>query len=230
MPRVVPASIAVLSVLLVAGCGSPTTTRSGDPAGGTGTNRGTSVTSAAPSATPTPGTVPVDQVPPGRPASWIPAGVTTNAPWQEPGDFVPRFTPVMFDNTPAGAFAMARYHVVALNWMAATLDPTAFLLGCESAHCKESAEMIRGYLMMRQHISGARDGAMDMNLLVPGKGSGAQWVVRTHMVIAAGALVDSSGAVLKRQARLTQVRDLYMRWSGKRWLVHEDALAPEGTK
>ena len=224
MPRVVAASIGVLSVLLVVGCGSPTKARAGDPAGGTGTNRGTSATSAAPSATPIPGTVPVDQIPPGRPASWIPAGVTTTAPWKEPGDVVPRFTPVMFDNTPAGAFAAAQYYVIARNWAFATLDPTAFLLVCESSRCKDNGRRFVESAAKHEHIRGARHLGGALNLLSAPAGTGSDWVVRVDTTVEAGQRISASGSVIETQKQFSQVNDLYMRWNGKRWLVHEDAL------
>ena len=224
MPRVVAASIGVLSVLLVAGCGSPTKARAGDPAGGTGTNRGTSATSAAPSATPTPGTVPVDQVPPGRPASWIPAGVTTTAPWQEPGDIVPRFTLAMFEQPLAGAVSAASYFVTARNWALATLDPAAYLVLCDAPNCRTNAQLLIANRNRGEHWVGGR-GALRTWVFRPSNVSrGSVQIVRALVDLQAGHMVDASGHTHHLESASTRTLDLYLRWSGRMWRVADVSL------
>lgn len=154
----------------------------------------------------------------------------TIAPWKGPGDVLPVFTLAMFEHTPQGAMATAKSYADARNWAVATLNPTPILLLCQSDSCKQSGEMISRYAAKRQHIVGARQVLLDRTLLRARDGSGAEWVVRAHLLITKGAVINPSGSIAQTQPQLTQLNDLYLRWNGKLWVVQDDALAPKGTK
>ncbi|MEP6851355.1 MAG: hypothetical protein ABJA87_01620, partial [bacterium] len=97
------------ATLLLTGC----TSGSSDPkptSVATTTSAASSPSSRSPTPTPPATKVPVDQIPPGNPASWVPAGVPTAAKYKEPGDVVPMFTRAMFQRTDTGALAMAGYY------------------------------------------------------------------------------------------------------------------------
>lgn len=236
MPRPVLAAPVLVAALLVASCSSPPAPKTDPPASASGpastlsAASTSSTTTATASATPTPGTVPLDQIPPGRPARWIPAGMPTVAPWKEPGDVLPMFTLTMFEHTSDGAYAAARYYVTAKNWALAALDPTPFLLICEAAPCRASADMVRGYAAKGQHVQGGREVGLDRNVLPASGDSGSEWVVRIHLLIKAGALVDRSGAVAQRRSQSAIINDLYLRWTGRLWAIHQDALGPKADK
>ena len=154
----------------------------------------------------------------------------TVAPWKEPGDVLPVFTLTMFEHTPGGAIAAALSYADARNWAVATLNPTPILLLCQSESCKRSGELISGYAAKHQHIVGARQVLLDRTLLRARYGIGAEWIMRAHLLITKGAVINASGSIVQAQPQLTQVNDLYLRWNGKLWVVQDDALAPKGTK
>lgn len=234
MSRRNPAAAAVVAALLVAGCSpgrppkpDPTPSASGPDSTRSAASATATTTAAAsptPTPTPTPDTVPVDEIPPGRPASWIPAGMPTAAPWREPGDVLPMFTLAMFEDTPAGAVAAARFYIDARNWAFATLDPTAFLLVCKSEGCQRNANRFRHSAAVHEHIVGGRFLGNDPVLRRAPHASAAEWVVRVNITIEAGQRVDASGSAVETQPQASQINDLYMHWGGKRWIVNDDAL------
>jgi hypothetical protein len=184
--------------------------------------------SGAPSRSPgsaAPTSVPVNQIPPGRPAKWVPAGVPTVAPYKEPGDVVPMFTLTMFKNDQLGALAAARYYLDARNWTIATMDPTPFLIVCDSAQCKDDGRFFVKARARRQHIVGARQTAGEPSVVVAPKASGARWVVQSKVTLAKGRLVALDGSTVQDQANEVQLTNLYLKWNGKMWRVSDDALA-----
>lgn len=226
---------ALVSVASVLGLAEVSGCTHGDPRPNYSSVTGTpSVTTASSSAagTPTrsagsgaPTSVPVDQIPPGRPAKWVPAGVPTVAPYKEPGDVVPMFTLAMFKDNQLGALAAARYYLDARNWTIATMDPTPFLIICDSAQCKDDGRFFAKARAKREHIVGGRQTAGAPSVVVAPKASGARWVLQFKVTLAKGRLVALDGSTVQNQANEVQLTNLYLRWNSKMWRVAEDALA-----
>jgi hypothetical protein len=179
----------------------------------------------SPSPTPSRTSVPVDQIPPGRPASWVPAGVPTTAKWREPGDVVPTFTPAMFKNDENGALAAAQAYLTGVNWALATLDPKSYLVICDAARCKSNARITEGYRSKNQHVKAARASFEAPTLFVAPKGNAAQWIVRVKLSIHAGSLVSADGKTVRKQGAMTERVDVYARWSGRMWRISDVFLA-----
>ena len=117
----------------------------------TASSTATPTTTAAPSSA---RTVPVDQIPPGRPTSWIPAGVPTTARYRQPGDVAPRFTLTMFTHNHTGALAVMKYYFDALNWDAATgATPSLYGLVCPSA-CYQEIRISKQQQTSHDHYAG----------------------------------------------------------------------------
>jgi hypothetical protein len=188
---------------------SSSASATGTPSG-TASRSGTSApVSAAPSTTASvPVSVPVDQIPPGNPARWVPAGVPTNAPYKEPGDVVPMFTREMFVNSQAGALATAKYYLDARNWAYATMSAVPFLLVCQSPGCRLDTPF---YTFGAGHIVGGRR-HVD-SIVVEPSASPTALTVRAKVVVASGRLVDSNMKTVKSQAKSTQLTDLHFHCS-----------------
>jgi hypothetical protein len=150
------------------------------------------------SPTPTPSkTVPVDQIPPGNPTSWVPAGVPTTAKYREPGDVVPRFTPAMFKNTYSGALAVMAYYFDAVNWDAATgYTPRVFTILCPVA-CAQDARNSMSRLRRREHLSGGRLVALNPTVEPAPAHHDADWFGEFNVTVGAGKLIDEKGKQLK---------------------------------
>jgi hypothetical protein len=217
--RTVSGVVGFVALVSVAGC-------THDPKPNYSTVSPTSTASTSPSpTTPTPTAVPIDQIPPGNPATWVPAGVPTTAPYQERGDKVPVFTQAMFQDTHTGALAAARYYLDARNWAYALMDAKPFLIICDSTGCKNDAKFFVDGKKAGQHVSNARQTPSAPKLVAAPANSGADWVVQVKMTIAAGKLVDGAGKTIRPQAASTDLTNLYLKWSGKMWRVANDALA-----
>jgi hypothetical protein len=182
-----------------------------------------SVTASA-SASATPTAVPVDQIPPGNPASWVPAGVPTTAPFKEPGDVLPTFSPVMFTKTQEGALAMAKYYLDARNWALATNNPAAFMIICDAEKCKHDAPFFTNRAKAGQHRVGGRETPGPPIAMKAPAGSNAEVVVQTTIKIAAGKVVDEKGKVVRTDEALDDPTNLYMKWTGRMWRVTGDFL------
>jgi hypothetical protein len=196
---------------------SSTTTPSGGSA-----SSSVKPTSTASSAAPV---VPVDQIPPGNPERWVPAGVPTTAPYKEPGDIVPMFTRDMFVNSQAGALATARYYLDARNWAYATMNAQPFLLICDAAKCKTDASSFAADASLGRHIAGARQTHGRASVATAPAVSRAQWLVQLRMLLASGKLVERDGTVVKTQHPEAQVVNLFLRWNGRMWRISDEFLA-----
>jgi hypothetical protein len=174
---------------------------------------------ASPSASATPTAVPVDQIPPGNPASWVPTGVPTTAPFKEPGDVLPTFTPVMFTKTQEGALAMAKYYLDARNWALATNNPASFMIICDAEKCKHDAPFFTKYANARQHAVGDRGTPGPPTAFKAPSGSRAEVVVQTTVRHAAGRVVDSKGTVVHTDDAFDDPTNLFLKWTGKMWRV-----------
>jgi hypothetical protein len=181
--------------------------------------------SPTPSATPSPSSVPIDQIPPGRPASWVPAGVPTTAKWREPGDVVPKFTLAMFSNDANGALATANYYIEARNWSAATLSAKPFLAICDAKKCQSDQSFYSALVKSNQHISGGREIPATVQAFRAPAISGARWIVRVALRIAAGNVVDPGGKTVREQSAFSERIDIYLKWSGTMWRVSDVFLA-----
>lgn len=216
---------AVLVAALVAGCTSrqvvqPTTsTAITTPPPGTPAS-----TTPTPSLRPAP--VPVDQIPPGHPTSWVPAGVPTTALYREPGDVVPKFTPIMFTNTSDGALAMARYYIDAQNWAVAINDYKPVMIICDAKRCGLIAPYFNQLRAKGNHTTKGRITTGPPRELRAPKSSGSQWVVQASITIAPEVVVtNDTSKVVSRHAVHTTLTNLFMKWSGSIWRVDEDLVA-----
>ena len=196
----------------------PPPTAASSPAVSAPTGASTPATSARP--------VPVDQIPPGNPARWVPAGVPTTAKYREPGDVVPMFTQAMFKKTSEGALAAARYYIDAENWSIAVNDYTPVSIICDAKRCKLIAPYFTGLRVKNQHLRGGRTSTGPPLVLPAPKSSGAQWVVQLRIIIAPGSdVANQTGTVVKEYAEDVTLTNLYMKWSGSIWRVSQDVLA-----
>jgi len=141
--------------------------------------------------------VPVDQIPPGDPDSWIPAGVSPNAPFQAPGDLLPMFTRAMFENQAAGAQAMANYYLRAQNWaLALGLDSTPFAIVCDWNQCKAGAANFTRERAAGQRVYGGRRIFAGSTLRAAPSSIDADFIVQFRVKMGAGKRVDSLGKTL----------------------------------
>jgi hypothetical protein len=185
----------------------------------------TSTSSSAASPSPSPTEVPIDQVPPGRPGSWVPKGVPTTAPYAEPGDVVPKFTLPMFTDEIAGAQAAALYYVHARNWEYAVGDAAPFLAICDAKKCADDTADIAAHKRAGQHVVGGRVTLSALQIAAQPSGGVGDYVARVKVSIAAGRRVDAAGKILVQQPAKSQSWDLYLKWSGKMWRVTGDFLS-----
>ena len=223
----------VVALTLSACTGSGSAKQTSSPAGPSTTAVTVPSTTAAPSttsafATTTPRTVPptavpVDQIPPGHPRSWVPAGVPTSAKYKEPGDTVPKFSPLMFRRTASGVTAMFYYYVAAVNWAHAIVDPYPYTIVCTADACKRDVKSFADQRKAGTHWAGGRvstDGyptvSSNPNHL------GSQWVVRNRIRVPTAKLVDRAGHVIRVEKSFSVTEAVYFRWNGRLWLVVDD--------
>jgi hypothetical protein len=227
-PRVLAVSVALPFVLSSVGCThsnakanqSSATDTASVPSSTTSSMR----TSTSPAETST-AAVPIDQIPPGHPASWVPAGVPTTAPYREPGDTLPKFTLAMFVNNQAGALAAAHYYLEARRWAYATMSATPFLAICDSSGCKMDVPFYTDGRSTGRHVVGARRVASGVRIVAAPERIHAEWIIQVTVTIARGNLVDKQGKVLKTQVPRTEITNLHLAWKTKMWRVVADALA-----
>jgi hypothetical protein len=215
--RTLSGVVGFMALVSVAGC-------THDPKPNYSTVRPTSTTSTSPSS-PTPTMVPIDQIPPGNPPTWVPAGVPTTAPYQERGDKVPLFTQAMFQDTHTGALAAARYYLDARNWAYALMDAKPFLVICDAAKCKNDAKFFVDGTKAGQHVVNARQRPSSPKLVPAPPTSGTDWVVQVTTSASAGRLVDRGGMTVQAQEASSDFVNIYLKWSGKMWRVTDVALA-----
>jgi hypothetical protein len=182
-------------------------------------------TSPSPSPSATSAVVPIDQIPPGNPATWVPAGVPTTAPYQERGDKVPLFTQAMFQDSQTGALAAARYYLDARNWALAMVDPKPFSIVCDAPRCKADGPYFAKIKAAKQHFVGARQTPGAPKLVAAPASSRADWVVQVRLAVAAGRLLDPIGKTMESQAATSDLVNIYVKWNGKMWRISDDALA-----
>ena len=200
---------------------SPTSATTKIPASSSATTT-TAVKSALPSSN---GTVPVDQIPPGHPTHWVPAGMPTTAKYKEPGDFFPMFTPALLKNDPYAPSGMVGFVVSTLNWSEATgIFPQILSTVCQSELCDSAATVLRKQAANGQHVVGARVRILSTATRRGLGGSGVSWIVRAHLRTADGKVVNRSGSTVRTIVTDSLAIDFYMKWTGKIWRVSRDAL------
>lgn len=195
----------------------PPPTAASSPAVSAPTGASTPATSARP--------VPVDQIPPGNPARWVPAGVPTTAKYREPGDVVPMFTQAMFKKNSEGALAAARYYIDAENWSIAVNDYTPVSIICDAKRCKLIAQFVADLKAKNQHLTKSRTSTGPPIVVRAPKSSDAQWVVQLKLTVAPGTVVsDRDGSAITTYPHDKTLTDLYMKWSGSNWRVNDDLV------
>jgi hypothetical protein len=152
--------------------------------------------------------------------------VPTTGQWQEPGDRVPTFTLDMFEHSQAGALDGATYYIQARNWALALMSPSPFLMICQAPICLRNAATMTQDQALGRHAVGARQWPEGWSILrAPPADTESEWIVRVHLNITAGTVVDRTGKVVLRQTSSTTVADLHMAWTGTMWRVADDTLA-----
>jgi hypothetical protein len=176
-------------------------------------------------ASPTATGVPVDQIPPGRPASWVPTGVPTVAPWKEPGDVLPTFSPLLFGHDVAGAYAAAFYYRDSRNWALATLSAQPYLAICDASKCASDATALTAARIAQQHVTGSRLTFSAARLVRPPAAVKAEWVFQSRQTYSDGAVVSSSGNIVLRTKATSFVANLHLQWNGRMWRVSDVFIA-----
>jgi hypothetical protein len=228
-------AILVLVPLVTAGCtgGSGSKhTSSSSQIGSTPTTAVTQTTAPATTTTSTrsspvsaKGTVPVDQIPPGHPSRWVPAGMPTTAKYKEPGDFLPMFTPALLKNDAYAPGGMVGFVVSTLNWSeAAGAFPEVLAVVCQSELCHSTAAVLRAQAAAGQHVVGARVSILSTTTRRAAAGSAASWIVRAHLQTDAGKVVNRSGLIVRRIVPDSISVDFYAEWTGRIWHITRDAL------
>ena len=163
----------------------------------------------------------MDQIPPGHPTSWVPAGVPTTARYKEPGDVVPRFTLDMFKNGYSGALAVMTYYFDAVNWDAATgATPSIFSSFCPSA-CDQETQSSRERSNNGEHYSGGRYLPGSPTLVRPPASHHATWAGQFDVTVGAGRLVSATGRTVKTFQKSRISLELDASFNGKVWNVVE---------
>jgi hypothetical protein len=180
-------------------------------------------TSPGASASPTP--VPVDEIPPGNPEEWVPAGVPTTAKYKEPGDVVPKFTLDMFSKTRFGAVAAAAYYFDARRWAIATINAAPFLIICDAAQCKSDAKFYSDARRKHRHVVGCRSTQSQPHILKAPASSGATWIVQVHESVVNCKVIGQHGEIVEHHPGATFISNIYLKWNQKMWRVSDDFLA-----
>jgi len=216
----------VLAVVILSGCSGTSHPVAPKTLNQTTSSSASTVARPSPSPSPSTNVVPVDQIPPGNPESWVPAGVPTKGPFQETGDEVPQFTRPMFSNERKGANAVALYYVDALNWsFALGEDPTPLLAVCDSDRCLQNSRVAAKNRALHRHLIGGRLHLTSVAILDRPPGTGADFVFKLGLSIAASTLVDSAGKVVTKSASKSLAVNLYLKWNETMWRVIGDYLA-----
>ncbi len=210
-------------VLVIAGCTSSTDP---GPTPSSSTIPATSSASTSPSSSPSASAtrVPVDQIPPGNPKTWVPAGVPTVAKYKEPGDVVPMFTQAMFKRTDLGALAMAAYYLQARNWALAIDDARPFSIICRADACTRAKKFIDDKRRLGQYVSGQRLQPSAPTVFKAPSGKDADFVVQLKVTVRAGSLVAATGKTVEKYRQYVLPTNLYLKWTGKLWTVTGDYL------
>ncbi|UQX87610.1 DUF6318 family protein [Jatrophihabitans telluris] len=161
----------------------------------------------------------MDQIPPGRPAEWVPAGVSTTAPFRETGDVLPRFNLAMFTNDQAGAVAASKYYLSASNWSLASNSASATEAICDDATCRSNAEVLRSHQKRGYHFEGGRQQMLSSAVFKSDDAPRAEWIVQIGLKFAATVTVNAQGVVVKVEPAGRAVENVYLRWSGSMWRV-----------
>jgi hypothetical protein len=219
--RGLPGSVILVLLIVgaVAGCSQ------GEPKANLSTVSPAATPSVSASASQLATKVPVNQIPPGNPASWVPSGVPTTAPYKEPGDVVPMFTQAMFVDNQSGAFAAATYYLKARNWALAVNDPAPFTLICDASKCKGDGKLLTGYQKTARHLVGGRWVMSPPSVLPAPADSGSEWVVQLKVTLGPVKLIDSRGAVVASEPSSAQPTNLHMHFAGNMWRVAGHNLA-----
>jgi hypothetical protein len=172
-----------------------------------------------------PTVVPIDQIPPGNPAEWVPAGVPTTAKYQRPGDVVPKFTQDMFKHTQGGALDAARYYIDADNWSQILPGGSPITAICDSTQCKSNAKVLDDLKAAGQHLEGAPEVAGPPHVIAAPPSSRAEWLVQINIDVPAGDLVRADGSIVRHSPATKMLTNIYLRWNGKMWRVSDVFLA-----
>ncbi|UQX87609.1 hypothetical protein M6D93_15055 [Jatrophihabitans telluris] len=167
----------------------------------------------------------MDQIPPGRPAEWVPAGVPTTAPFRETGDVLPRFNLAMFTNDQAGAVAAARYYIDARNWAGASNTASAYLAICDADSCRADAAAFAKRTKGDRHVEGGRLRVGGVEVMAPNPSANADSVIRMDVATAAGRVIDANGKTFAKQAAANVTYEVWAKWSGSMWRVNGVYLA-----
>ncbi|UQX89449.1 hypothetical protein M6D93_05440 [Jatrophihabitans telluris] len=221
---------ALSALLLTAGCqrsarpGGPSTTgsvvgtaHSSSPGLPSRSRSGTPVPSGSAGSGPAP--VAVDQIPPGRPATWLPPGVQVDAPFKEPGDKVPMFTLAMFTHDEAGALATATYYVDAVNWSGAMLSTLPIEAICDDSSCVPNRELLSSLRRAHQHFRGGRISVVGLRTFRPDPPDRAERVIRVRIASQKAAIVTAGGQTVRSVSSGIVSNDLYLKWSGAMWRI-----------
>jgi hypothetical protein len=150
-----------------------------------------------------------------------------DAPYREPGDTIPRFTPALFDKDKLGARAAAEFYWKATNWSLATLHDDPRLLICDAAECKRDAQQfVAAYAAKHQHVHGGRPRATNYRLIALRSSTVAQWVLQADVRRTNSEVVSEAGVSIRTEAENSEVVNVYVGWNGKMWRVTKIALAP----
>ena len=212
----------VLAVVILSGCSGISHPVAPKTLNQTTSSSASAVARPSPSPSPSTNVVPVDQIPPGNPESWVPAGVPTKGPFQETGDEVPKFTRPMFEDTELGARRMADYYQQAENWAAALgEDPIPYLIVCDAKVCARNASKARQQRSLGRHLIRGRTSIVTGVTFPNPKSANADFIIQRTLSVAAGKFVESSGKVIQQADKSELTINLYMKWNGKMWRVTE---------
>ena len=216
----------VLAVVILSGCSGTSHPVAPKTLNETTSSSASAVARPSPSPSPSTKVVPVDQIPPGNPESWVPAGVPTKGPFQETGDEVPKFTRPMFEDTELGARRMADYYQQAENWAYALGDPTPYLIVCDAKICARNASNARRERSLGRHLIRGRTSLVTGVTFPNLKSADADFIIQRTLSVAAGKVVDSSGNMVRPTKKSELTLNFYMKWNGKMWRITEIFWVP----
>ena len=147
--------------------------------------------------TPAKKTVPVDQIPPGNPASWVPAGVPTTAKYKEPGDVVPKIHPSHvqehLQRRSRRDGLLLRSRQLGRRNRRHTINLQAFL----SNGLRPRGEILTATdCSPAQHYQGGRYISGSPTIIPHPKGHGATWAGQFHVTVARGKLLGTKGQIV----------------------------------
>lgn len=214
----------LVSAVMALASGVTACTGKGEPPPNTSSAiNGTVSASATPPPTRT--AVPIDEVPPGNPSTWVPSGVPTTAPYTRAGDVVPKFTLEMFRHTQGGALDAARYYIDAENWSQTLQDYAAVTAICDASDCTRNAGIAHQQRTKGLHLVGGLNTPSAPKITAAPTSSKAEWIVQVRLSEAAGKLIDATGKTASSAPAAVETFNYYLRWNGKMWRISDVFLA-----